>query len=101
MENENIRMMWTEFINDNKYKKYFLSNEQEWLNNLEIIKKYINDNDKKLSSESKDNDIKKLGKWLSIHQQNYSKQINIMKNIDICNQLIDFINDNKYKKYFI
>ena len=62
MENENIRMMWTEFINDNKYKKYFLSNEQEWLNNLEIIKKYINDNDKKLSSESKDNDIKKLGK---------------------------------------
>jgi antitoxin component HigA of HigAB toxin-antitoxin module len=101
MEHENIRMMWNEFINEPKYKQYFLSNEQIWYDNLNLVKKYIDDNHKKPSSDSKDIYIKKLGKWLSTQQQNYSKQINIMKNIDIYNQWMDFINDKKYKNYFI
>jgi hypothetical protein len=101
MKNDNICKLWFNFINDSKYKYYFLSNEQEWLNNLEIIKIYINENNKRPSTEDTNNNIKKLGKWISTQQQNYSKQINIMKNIDICNQWMDFINDNKYKNYFI
>ncbi len=34
MKDDNIRNRWKEFIEDNKYKQYFLTNEEEWDNNL-------------------------------------------------------------------
>jgi hypothetical protein len=101
MSNENIYNHWKDFINDNKYKQYFISNEDIWQNNLESVKKYIDENNKKPFSIDKDSQIHKLGKWLSTQKDNYSKQKNIMKNNDIYNQWTNFINDDKYKKYFL
>ena len=39
MQDENIYNLWTEFINDNKYKKFFEDNNIIWINKLnEVIK---------------------------------------------------------------
>jgi hypothetical protein len=98
MENDIIRKTWEEFINDTKYNKYFISNEEEWHDTLEIIKKYIDDNNKRPSQHNMDNNIKKLGQWLSTQVKNYSKKKNIMKNDIIRLKWEEFI--SKYKKHF-
>ena len=41
MSNPDIRKLWEEFINDPKYSKYFISNEEKWKLRLEKVKKYI------------------------------------------------------------
>ena len=39
MKYENIYNLWTDFINDNKYKKFFEDNNIIWINKLnEVIK---------------------------------------------------------------
>jgi predicted nucleic acid-binding protein len=101
MSNEEIKKEYENFINDDKYKKYFISNEEEWLNNLEEVKKYINLNNKRPSQHDKNEQLKKLGNWISEQQQNYKKQSRIMSNEEIRKEWENFINDEKYKKYFM
>ena len=100
MKKSDIREKWEEFINGQKYKTYFLTNEQEWENKLNIIKKFIDDNNKRPSSEDKNSEIKQLGKWLSTQQQSYSKNKYIMRENNIKQKWEEFINNDKYKKYF-
>jgi hypothetical protein len=101
MKNENIRNKWYEFINDEKYKKYFISDEDNWNYKLEQVKIYIDENEKKPSYSDKNDKVKKLSKWLSHQVTNYKKNQRIMKNENIRNKWYEFINDEKYKKYFI
>jgi superfamily II DNA or RNA helicase len=101
MKNEEIYNKWYEFITDSKYKKYFISNEDEWISKLNIIKKYINDNNKKPSPSDKIKEIRSYNEWLNRQQINYLNNICLLKNIEIKNKWIEFINDSKYKKYFI
>ena len=101
MKNKNIRNKWNEFINDNNYKQYFITNKLIWQNNLNLVKKYIDENNIKPSTESKIIDIKKLGKWISTQQKNYLTKNKIMKNKDIRDKYFEFINDIKYVKYFL
>ena len=101
MKNEEIYNKWTKFINDDKYKKYFISNEEIWLINLEKVKKYIDENDKRPSSTDKNKDIKQLGSWISNQMNKYKTKKGILSNIKIYNKWKEFINDKKYKKYFI
>lgn len=102
MKNEQIRNEWCEFVNSEKYKKiYFISNIKDWIHNLKKVKKYINDNDKRPSDDSKDDNIKKLGKWLSHQIQNYKNKTQIMCLEYIRNEWENFVNSNEYKKYFM
>jgi hypothetical protein len=101
MKNESIYNLWTQFINDDKYKKYFISNETSWKQTLNELQKYINKHNKTPSQYNKDNTIKILGNWLYAQKNNYKKKIYIMKNESIYNLWTQFINDDKYKKYFI
>jgi len=39
MEDKNIYNLWTEFINDDKYKKFFEDNNIIWINKLNEVKK--------------------------------------------------------------
>ena len=39
MKDEKIRSKWKDFINDPKYKQYFISYEEQWYDKLEKIKK--------------------------------------------------------------
>ena len=97
---EEIYNKWTEFINNNKYKIYFQTNEENWMQTLNQVKAYIDENNKKPSSEDKNVGIKKLGIWIGTQQKNYQGKKYIMSNEEIYNRWIEFINDNKYKIYF-
>ena len=101
MKNEEIRNEWIEFISDDRYKKEFLSNEEIWRRNLEEVKDYIDRNGKRPSFSSKDEDIKRLGKWIEHQITNYGKKQQIMKNEEIRNEWIEFISDDRYKKEFL
>jgi len=101
MKIKDIYNKWTDFITCEKYKKYFLSNEDEWLNNLNNVQKYIDENSKRPSCIDKINVIKKMGYWISHQNQNYKNKNDIMKNSEIYNKWTEFITSEKYKKYFL
>ena len=101
MMNEEIYKIWTEFINNDKYKLYFISNENNWILKLNEVKQYIYTNNKNPSQTDEDKHIHTLGKWISHQQQNYKNKKEIMKNEEIYKIWTDFINDKNYKSYFI
>jgi superfamily II DNA or RNA helicase len=101
MKYETVRKLWEEFINDQQYHKYFLTNEEEWNNNLEKCMKYINIHNKRPSNSDKDKNIKKLGWWIGTQIKNYKNQTCIMLNEIIKNKWEEFIMDEKYIKYFL
>ena len=101
MKTEEIYNKWTEFITSEKYKKYFMSNEEKWFYNFNNIKKYIDTNNKRPIKENKDIEIKQLGQWIFRQQDNYKKKDQIMKTDYIYDEWTVFINSEKYKKYFM
>jgi superfamily II DNA/RNA helicase len=105
MSNETITKLWEEFINDNKYKDYLLSNEEVWKSNLERVKKYINENNKKPSEDDKDKDVKTHGNWIKKQNFNYRNKNKIMSNETIRHLWKDFISEYKdhfkCKEYFL
>jgi len=101
MKTEEKYNKWTEFITSEKYKKYFMSNEEKWFYNLNNIKKYIDTNNKRPIKENKDIEIKQLGQWISTQQDSYKKKDQIMKTDYIYDEWTVFINSEKYKKYFM
>ena len=98
MSNESIRPLWEDFINDDKYKNYFLTNEEEWKIKLEWVKKYINEYKKRPSSADKDKNVKKLGVWISRQKENYKNRQKNMSNKNIRHLWEDFFNE--YEIYF-
>lgn len=100
MSNEEIYNKWTEFINNQKYKKYFQSNEDEWNNKLNEVIQYIDTNDKKPSNKSINKHVKTLDSWIKHQKDNYKNKKHIMSNEKIYKQWTKFINDPKYAKYF-
>ncbi len=100
MRQEFIYKLWEDFINDNKYKKYFENNLTEWINRFNELKNYIEINNKRPNKRDKDNNIKKLSSWLSTQIQSYKNKDKIMKNNEIYKLWEDFINDEKYVLYF-
>jgi hypothetical protein len=100
MSNQIIYNKWTEFINDDKYKIYFQSNEKLWFESFNKVIEYIDKNEKRPFDKDKDNEIKKLGSWISHQITNFKKKEQIMKNEIIYNKWNEFINNKKYKIYF-
>jgi superfamily II DNA/RNA helicase len=102
MKNDDIYNEWNIFINDIEFKKYFLDNKTKWRNILNEVKKYI-DKYKKLPMKSNNNEeIKKLGQWISDQIKNEKgNRKYIMKENDIYNEWIKFTNHKKYRKYFL
>ncbi len=99
MTEKDIYDNWHEFINSNEFKKYFISNEETWMNNLLEVKKYINENKKRLNRNDTNKFISYLGKWISMQKNLYDKKDRIMKNENIRKEWEKFILD--YKEYFI
>jgi hypothetical protein len=101
MKDENIQDCWKKFVGNEKYKKYFVSNNDVWYDNLEKVKKFIDTKNKRPSSESKNQDEKYLGLWILNQLKNCDKKIHIMKNEEIRECWYKFVSDEKYKEYFI
>jgi len=103
MQNETIYKLWEEFINNDKYKAYYINPTIiECFNNyLNKFKEYINIYKNIPSTSDKNKDIKLLGRWFSSNKTKYRKKINIMKNKTIYKIWTDFMNDIEYKIYFL
>jgi hypothetical protein len=101
MLNKHIYLKWEEFINDDKYKECFMSNEDNWNNNLQKVKEYINKYKKLPSHTDKNNNIRSIGYWISDQKKNFYNRKCIMKNKNIIKQWEEFINSNEYKQYFL
>jgi superfamily II DNA or RNA helicase len=110
MSNEEIFNEWTQFMNE--YQEYFLSNKEIWYNNFNKVKEYIIENGKRPSGSNKIKEIKQMAQWISDQQQKYKKKEHIMKDEEIYNEWIQFMNEylksneeiwydnlNKVKKY--
>jgi hypothetical protein len=100
MKDNNIYNKWTEFINSEKYKIYFQSQYEDFIMNLNKVKKYIDENNKRPGGRNKDKDIKLLGIWILRQNRNYKKKFENMKDENIYNKWTEFINNEKYKQYF-
>ena len=101
MKNEMIYNRWKEFINHIKYKQYFMTNEEVWYTKFNKSKQYIDINNKRPSNFDINNDIKQLGQWFAQQQTNYKNKSCIMNFDSIYDVWTEFINDIKYKKYFV
>src|SRR3989304_2838749 len=101
MSNDTIRKQWEKFTTDDKYKDYFMSNEDSWIKTLNEVKYFIDKNSKRPTQHSKNKEEKTMGTWISHQIKNYKKQKEIMSNEKIRKQWEEFTNDNKYKKYFM
>ena len=96
MKNEEIYNQWTEFTNE--FNVYFKTNEEQWFESLEKVRKYIDENKKRPSNSDKNKNIKSLAQWIGDQQKNYKNRINIMKNEAIHDKWTEFIGE--YKEYF-
>ena len=95
MKNPEIYDRWTNF--NNEYGDYLKSNEEIWFDNLGLIVKYINENNKTPSSVDKNKDVKKLGLWLLTQKENCREGKYLMKNPEIYNKWKEFY--DKYSNY--
>ena len=98
MKNNNIYKKWTDF--NNKYGIYFISREDEWKLKFNNLKLYIDKYEKRPNKNDVNKDIKNLGIWTVAQLQAYKSKIYIMKEENIRKTWEEFINDDKYKKYF-
>jgi hypothetical protein len=101
MINTEVRKLWEDFVNDEKYRQYFMSNDDKWIETLNKVKEFIDENNRRQNSKSKNIKIKKLGSWLEVQLKNYKLRKGTMKNRDIRKLWEDFISDEKYSQYFM
>lgn len=92
---------WNKFITDPKYKKYFLSPEDYWIDKLDMVKKYIDDNkDRPTYFKCKNKEDKEIGKWLDHQISNYNTKTETVYNNHSIKMLWEqFIEE--YKEYFL
>ena len=96
LKDSNIKKLWEQFIE--KYNIYLLLNEDQWILNLNNIKKYINIYNKRPSVKDNDEQIRIMYRWISTQQKSYKNKSRLMKHTHIRKMWEEFINE--YKKYF-
>jgi len=96
MSDINVYNTWKEFINNEKYSKYFLEYDIIWYENFNNLKQFIIDNNKLPDSNNK-----QLSQWLSNQKTLYKNNEGIMLDETIKKIWEEFINEEKYSKYFL
>lgn len=97
MKNETISQEWETFVKE--FQQYFLSVNEKWYRNLDAVKTYMKDEKKRPSEKSKNDTIKKMGKWINDQQSNYANQKMIMKNDTIRKEWETFVKESQ--QYFV
>jgi len=100
MKNKNIYEHWSKFIDDSKYKEYFMTNGESWLKSFKKLKTFIDENNKRPNNNSKDSCEKRIAQWMGTQTKNYDQRLCIMNEQYIYEHWSKFINDSKYKQYF-
>jgi superfamily II DNA or RNA helicase len=88
---------WVQFVE--KYKEYFVPDEEIWLKNLDSCKSFIQINKKIPCPTAKNVDEKYLGRWKSTQQKDYKKKAHGMKDNSRYNLWSQFLEE--YKEYFV
>lgn len=105
--NDEIKVLWgfeSDLNSDKKIYGGFIkatvisSSEEQWMDKLDEVKKFIDNNERRPNKESKNQIEKKLGWWIGSQINTYKKHVSIMKNKKIRILWEDFI--EKYKEYF-
>ena len=89
--------LWTNFLED--YKKYFISDDEKWIIKLDLLKKFIDENNRRPIKESKNEDEKNIGVWLGQQLNDYKNKIRGMKNEERYDLWTNFLED--YKEFLI
>lgn len=97
---EKLKFAWEEFINNIKYKKYFVSNDDAWLLNLENVKIFMDKYNKRPSQLDKNKENRYLGHWLVTQSTNYDNKEDIMKNDNI-RKIWEDLKKSNYKEYMM
>ena len=95
IKDEYKKKLWKIFIEE--YKEYFITDKEEWFNNFEKLKGFI-DLHKKIPSKTKKEE-QKLCNWINSQKQNYKNNDRCMKDEKIKKIWKDF--SEEYKEYFI
>lgn len=88
---ENILKIWQQF--NNEYKKYLLTNEETWYDNLNKLKSYIDENKKRPPCHSKNKDIEFLSSFIMTQRKNYKAKTQIMSDKNIYDEWTKFEDD--------
>lgn len=90
--------LWTQFLE--KYKEYFISNDETWNKQFEELKAFIDDNKRRPHYDgSQDKNEKIIGKWLSHNLGYYKNKTGSLKDEIKYNLWRQFL--EKYKEYFL
>ena len=95
MKNEIKYNLWSSFLE--KYKEYFKSDDEIWIEKFEELKIFINKNKKRPNMNLKNNEGN-MGKWLSNQIINYKEKKQGMKDEKRYNLWSKFLEE--YKEYF-
>ena len=102
MKKQEIYDEWLEFINDDKYSDYImLDNIDLWKARMKQVKEFIDENNRRPNKRAKDNNEKQLGSWIGNQLQNAKNRTEIMKEQEIYDEWLEFINDDKYSNYML
>jgi superfamily II DNA or RNA helicase len=82
MSNPAIRQEWENALADPAYGPYLKprDNDQDWRDQLALVKQYLTTHQQAPSSHSKNSDTKTLGIWINMQKHQYAKNIRIMSN---------------------
>jgi len=92
MLNEDIKQLWRNFIE--KHKILFMTQEEQWIENLHKVDEYIKQYNKLPSKKDTNNNIKTLKIWIYTQKKTYPNT-GIMKNNEIKKLWESFIQNNK------
>lgn len=100
MKNDEFYKRWEKFIEDDKYKTYFMSNQTKWINTLDRVKTHL-EKGILITAESKNMEHKILGSWLQNQRVNYRTNARLMKHENIKKMWVEFVDSPLYKKFYI
>ncbi len=101
MSNPAIRQEWESTLEDPAYMSFLKTrdNEQDWCDQLSLVKEYLTTHQQAHSQRSKNTDTKTLGKWISHQKQNYTTNAGIMSNPAIRQAWENALADPAYGSY--
>ncbi len=101
MADSAIYTAWTDFVNHENYKQYFMESKDVWNSKLDKLKTYIDTHKERPDKCSKDDTTRILSNWVSTQVQCYKKRSDIMEDEDTYNKWNTFVNSTEYSQYFI
>jgi superfamily II DNA or RNA helicase len=99
MSHSAIRQEWESILVDPAYGSYLQTNEQDWRNNLALVKKYLTTYQQAPSNSSKNPETKSFAQWIGTQKGNYAKNARIMSNPGIRQEWENTLADPAYEPF--